>query len=701
MRGRRKKRPAGKPGPGCKWVVCRTCEGTGEILGRWAQTLGGMRTRCPTCFRLGWIERQIDEPIDPEQAVGESQPGDDRTSEDLNSPQDQEPEPVEADVEAVNPSSDSSERTPHGEPSNLHEGNGGHTSPPDPLDPDGGIYHYAEPYSRSTLCGLPRNLRDSRWRREHGASSTVLEVGSSTPAGGRLCEYCSVAFVRSQRQQWGEGSGRRGTGRIAGGGSGKIIAGILGLLAAVSAVILLVFFLGIGREDQPDELVAVGETRTVTPRPSVSLSPTPPPTREPTVLPAPDSATFTPTPTIMPTLTPVAVATSTPTATPTSTVTPIPSATPTPTPTPTPIPTPTATPTPSPTPTATPTPIPRPDLRHLDAKLFMLELINAERVRAGLDPVSLGDNVAAQLHAEAALENCFLSHWGVDGLKPYMRYTLAGGYQSNGENASGLSYCIKPSDGYRRNAGTRQEIREVMRGLMASPGHRDNILDRWHKKVNVGLAWDSYNFSLIQHFEGDYVEYERQPVIENGVLTLSGMTKNGVIFRDVDDLGVQIFYDPPPYELSIGQLSRTGCYDQGLEIASLRPPLPEGWYYPEDEYFGGGLDCPDPYAVSVDAPAPESADEAHLISSRTQLLLMPITSNWAVWITAQEMSAQRDRFSVRAHVGDLVDRHGSGIYTITVWGSRDGESLIISQYSIFHGIVPPETYNGSAWDESR
>ena len=77
----------------------------------------------------------------------------------------------------------------------------------------------------------------------------------------------------------------------------------------------------------------------------------------------------------------------------------------------------------------------------------MLELINAERARAGLNPVILGDNIAAQLHAEAALENCFSSHWGVDGLKPYMRYSLAGGYQSNGENGSGLDYCIKASDG--------------------------------------------------------------------------------------------------------------------------------------------------------------------------------------------------------------------------------------------------------------
>ena len=84
-----------------------------------------------------------------------------------------------------------------------------------------------------------------------------------------------------------------------------------------------------------------------------------------------------------------------------------------------------------------------PHLKHIEAKHYMLELINVERRRAGVSAVTMGDNVAAQLHADSSLENCTSSHWGIDGLKPYMRYSLAGGYQSNGENGSGLDYCIK------------------------------------------------------------------------------------------------------------------------------------------------------------------------------------------------------------------------------------------------------------------
>ena len=86
---------------------------------------------------------------------------------------------------------------------------------------------------------------------------------------------------------------------------------------------------------------------------------------------------------------------------------------------------------------ATPTPLPPPEVRHLPEKELMLRLINEERDGAGLEPVEMGENLAAQLHAESSLANCTSSHWGSDGLKPYMRYSLAGGYQSNAENGHG------------------------------------------------------------------------------------------------------------------------------------------------------------------------------------------------------------------------------------------------------------------------
>lgn len=356
-------------------------------------------------------------------------------------------------------------------------------------------------------------------------------------------------------------------------------------------------------------------------------------------------------------------------------------------------------PTPSPTVanTSAPTPIPSlpPHLRHLEEKQDMLKLINDERVKAGFSPVVLGDNAAVQLHAEASLENCFSSHWGIDGLKPYMRYSLAGGYQSNGENGSGIDYCIKASDGYRANSGAKQEIREAMEGWMDSTGHRDNILDPWHKKVNIGLAWDRYNFMAYQHFEGDYVEYAQLPSIEKGVLRMSGTAKNGAQFDNSLFSGVQIYYDEPPHTLSRGQVGRTYCYDNGLLVASLRQPLTGGWFYDEDEFSQTHLPCPDPYEVSPNARAAQSHNEAHSIwlAAYSESLTRQPRTITVPWITAQTWTDKGKEFSIVADLSEVLAKHGDGVYTLVVWGGIDGEDSVISEYSIFHGVTPPDSYN--------
>ena len=351
----------------------------------------------------------------------------------------------------------------------------------------------------------------------------------------------------------------------------------------------------------------------------------------------------------------------------------------------------------------------------------MLELINAEREKIGVGPVILGDNIAAQLHAEASLENCVSSHWGVDGLKPYMRYSLAGGYQSNGENGLGSSYCIVAADGYSAIASIDEDIREGIVKLMGSPDHRWNILNRAHKRVNIGLAWDRYNIFTVQHFEGDYVEYTHLPIIENGVFVVSGTVNNGVTFDENSDLDVQIYYDPPPHLLTTGQNARTYCYDHGQRVASLRWPLSEGWYWREKRYTAVVESCPSPYDVPADARPPRSHDEANELWRRiVAVSSSPSKVTTSVpWITALEWTANDKKFSVKADLNDLLAEHGKGVYSLIVWGTIDSENvvtfescpiisgvrpdictigpgpgtLVISQYSIFHGITPPDTYS--------
>ena len=307
--------------------------------------------------------------------------------------------------------------------------------------------------------------------------------------------------------------------------------------------------------------------------------------------------------------------------------------------------------------------------------------------------MEIGINNAAQLHAESSLQNCTSSHWGMDGLKPYMRYSLAGGHQSNGENGNGSDYCIKWSDGYRSLDPIDVEIREAMEQWMSSPGHQCNILDRWHKKVNIGLAWDRYNFKAFQHFEGDYVEFESLPALEDGILTLAGRTKNGARFDDERDLMIQVFYDPPPYPLTRGQVARTYCYDSGLPVAGLREPLSGGWFYDESEYSTTYRPCPDPYDVDTDARSPESPEEADRLWQSAYSASHNVVEKVTVpWVTASEWTADGEAFSVSANLRRVIDQHGNGVYTILLRDRIEGDDVVISEYSIFHGVARPDTY---------
>ena len=325
--------------------------------------------------------------------------------------------------------------------------------------------------------------------------------------------------------------------------------------------------------------------------------------------------------------------------------------------------------------------------KHLDEKVFMLDLINAERAGAGLGPVILGDSPAAQAHADDMLERCYFSHWGLDGLKPYMRYSRAGGYQSNAENVSGLNHCIMPGDGFA-TISAHDYIEDIMSGFMDSPGHRDTILDPHHSAVSLGLAWDSHNIMAVQHFEYGYVSFHRPPEISGGTLSLAGTAQNGAGFASGDDLGIQIYHDPPPHNLTRGQVARTYCYDAGTPAALVRPPLPPNYHYTADTYTMTVTHCPDPYGIPDDTPAPSSYQEAHELHTLTASGSVPPASYAVRGYDALVWTVDGNHFEVSVDISEALLRYGPGVYTVTVWGVAGGESVTISRYSIFHDAGP-------------
>lgn len=115
----------------------------------------------------------------------------------------------------------------------------------------------------------------------------------------------------------------------------------------------------------------------------------------------------------------------------------------------------------------------------------MLSIINSERAKQGVSPLSWDSSLAksAEIRANELLIN--FSHTRPDGSSPFT--VIQGSYGYVGENIAA---------GQRNNAA-------VMNSWMASPGHRSNILSSNFKKVGVALCYDpnsSYKYYWVQLF---------------------------------------------------------------------------------------------------------------------------------------------------------------------------------------------------------
>ena len=270
-----------------------------------------------------------------------------------------------------------------------------------------------------------------------------------------------------------------------------------------------------------------------------------------------------------------------------------------------------------------------------------------------------------------------------------MRYSLAGGYQVNTEVVSGTDYCKSAALGYSPITSLSNQVQKAMGSWMNSPGHRRTLLNPRHRKVNIGLAWDRYNFVAVQQFEGDFVEFTTLPQIQNSTLTMEGKVKNGADLEQGDHFRVVIAYDPPPRKLTRGQIARAYGNCLGRKVAHLSyksaGEVNTTWW----------SDCPSPYDYSPDSPAPASALEAHQLWQEARDKWE--SSSERVNIVSQKIKMSRfrldgDRFAISANISTILDEHGPGVYEIVMWGMVDGELELVSEYAIFHDIPRPSGY---------
>jgi uncharacterized protein YkwD len=111
----------------------------------------------------------------------------------------------------------------------------------------------------------------------------------------------------------------------------------------------------------------------------------------------------------------------------------------------------------------------------IDAKAEeqMLMMVNQERAKRGLSDLSMDDHLQllAREHSQDMVARGYFSHYTPEGMSPFDRMDKAGiTYEFAGEN---LAFS--------------QSTELAMQGLMASPGHKANILSSNFHKVGVGV----------------------------------------------------------------------------------------------------------------------------------------------------------------------------------------------------------------------
>ncbi len=106
----------------------------------------------------------------------------------------------------------------------------------------------------------------------------------------------------------------------------------------------------------------------------------------------------------------------------------------------------------------------------------VLELTNAERAKAGFDPLKLNSQLvnAAQNHSQNMAEDDFFSHTGEDGS------SVSDRVQDTGYQYSRLGENI---------AAGQKTAEQVVQGWMNSPGHRANILNPNFTEIGIGYVF--------------------------------------------------------------------------------------------------------------------------------------------------------------------------------------------------------------------
>ncbi len=227
-------------------------------------------------------------------------------------------------------------------------------------------------------------------------------------------------------------------------------------------------------------------------------------------------------------------------------------------------------------------------------KKYALTKINEDRKNFGLTLVLQSNNTAAQAHANELLKTEFISHWTTDGFKPYMYYSLHNGTGYVQQNIGQISYIdtnntqnrLNSSDfcnSYKKyycpsinpyDAITTLEHSMIYNDtLCCNDGHKNNILDRFHTHVSLGISFNNYYFVMVQNFENQYLNLNHsiQKNYEKINLEAKIFKQDKINFR-IDH--VSFFLDDLPNKTEYENNKNKNHYELGDLKLIVSEPLP-------------------------------------------------------------------------------------------------------------------------------
>lgn len=278
---------------------------------------------------------------------------------------------------------------------------------------------------------------------------------------------------------------------------------------------------------------------------------------------------------------------------------------------------------------------------------YALSLINKDRERYGLQPVTLSNVPSGQQHADSMLYFNYFSHWDTQGYKPYMRYTLLGGKGAVAENIA-KTYCTNSPVNSTLLEVSNCNLNTIENALRDSEwdmmyndlaccnnGHRDNILDPLHNRVSIGIAYNTSSSVIyfVEDFENYYINLTTPVLGSQNTVTIQGTMSRSFSIKQL-----VIFYDQSPQPMTTSQLDSTFAYDPGTFAGGVLPPC-----FLYCSYYPNG-----------------------------------VTVYASIW------EINSNQINIKFSLSDFIKSYGLGVYTLYLQTGNNTTTAIL-MYSIFVG----------------